>query len=230
MYKMDASNPIFRVVYRDNKSRRCTDFYHAANAEEALAFAVNNGLTHIYKNIVEVPKQFFPNFENISNGNTDEDRARFFAYKKHADQKYGTGPYTIHLDAVRQVLKDFDWVMTDIIVSGWLHDTIEDTNTTQEEINALFGAQVARIVWACSGVGKNRKERNESIYAKLKECPEGVCVKLADRIANVESAKANDPKKFEMYKKEYEAFESALLPLDNSITDMWDRLDTVFLG
>ena len=223
---MDKTKSIFKLVYRDDKSRRCTNFYNAANAEEALAFAVKDGLHHIVNSSVkEVSAKFA---DQMINGITDLERAEAFANKKHANQKYGDGPYTIHLRAVVQVLNDFGWRVTDILVAGWLHDTIEDTDTTREEIECLFGEQVARLVWACTGVGANRKERNQSIYAKLKECPEGVCLKLADRIPNAENSKANNPSLFEMYKKEYEAFENALLLLDPNITDMWDRLDKVF--
>mgnify|MGYP001567422829 CR=1 FL=1 len=90
---------------------------------------------------------------------TTEDQAREFAEKQHAGQLYGTEPYAVHLAAVRAVLASID-APPHLCVAAWLHDTVEDTDTTPRELEERFGADVAAVVWAVSGFGPNRKGRN----------------------------------------------------------------------
>lgn len=133
--------------------------------------------------------------------------ARNFAIKAHGNQLYGGNPYIYHLDKVVKVLKDYG--LTGFIYedAGYLHDVIEDTSVTLQELQAEFGTYVAELVWSVTGEGKNRKERQESIYAKLKDNHHGINLKLADRIANLETGFAeNNQEKLKMYKKEDEKF------------------------
>lgn len=148
--------------------------------------------------------------------------ARDYAAKKHAAQRYGDKPYTVHLAAVRDVLREagFDDEHP-LALAAWLHDTIEDTDATREELTDRFGARVADLVWAVTGIGKNRKERNENAYAKIRAYPEAAILKLADRIANVE-ASAHAPDKLAMYRKEWPAFRDALQGY--GIPALWERL------
>ena len=48
-----------------------------------------------------------------------------------------------------------------------------------------MGVHVADLVWAVTGVGANRKERNQSIYDKIKNYPMAAVLKTADRIADL---------------------------------------------
>lgn len=148
--------------------------------------------------------------------------ARAFATHKHEGQKYGEKPYTVHLAAVRDVLLSVG-VLDDepLGIAAWLHDTVEDTSTTREEIEVRFGADVASLVWAVTGVGKNRKERNANAYEKIRAYPLAATLKLADRIANVE-ASANVPDKLAMYRKEWPSFRDALA--GNGHPALWERL------
>ena len=81
--------------------------------------------------------------------NADEDalnRAYVFAMKKHGAQLRNSGdPYYSHPVEVAGILTKFKLDATSII-AGLLHDTVEDTDTTVEEIKKLFGNQVAQIV------------------------------------------------------------------------------------
>jgi (p)ppGpp synthase/HD superfamily hydrolase len=148
--------------------------------------------------------------------------AREYAARKHATQQYGNQPYTVHLAAVREVLR---WAGIEdehpLAIAAWLHDTVEDTDTTREDVAARFGDEVAELVWAVTGVGKNRKERNENAYAKIRAYPQAATLKLADRIANVE-ASANVPDKLAMYRKEWPAFRDALA--GHGLPMLWERL------
>ncbi len=150
------------------------------------------------------------------------DDARDYAVQKHAAQRYGDEPYLVHLKAVREVLR---WAGFDddhpLAIAAWLHDTIEDTDATREDVAERFGTKVAELVWAVTGIGKNRKERNENAYQKIRACPDAAILKLADRISNVE-ASANVPDKLAMYRKEWPAFQEALAGLGTPI--LWERL------
>lgn len=157
------------------------------------------------------------------------ERARKFAAERHASQMYGDQPYIVHLEAVREVLR---WAGYEdghsLSIAAWLHDVVEDTETTIDEIRALFGENVADLVWAVTGVGANRTERNASMYEKCRRCPRAVYLKLADRIANVEAARANDPPKLKMYQKEMFAFHHNLK--DWGLPSMWKRLHLAVWG
>lgn len=145
-----------------------------------------------------------------------------FAAEKHAHQRYGDAPYTVHLEAVRAVLRDAGFEDEHpLAIASWLHDTIEDTATTREEVQAHFGIAVADLVWAVTGIGQNRKERNAHAYAKIRATPDAATLKLADRIANVE-ASANVPDKLAMYRKEWPGFRDALA--GHGLPSLWERL------
>lgn len=159
-----------------------------------------------------------------------ERSARDYAVSAHGDQKYGEAPYVTHLAAVVTVLKDFGF-SGDLLVAGWLHDVLEDTKTTAAQLDMAFGSTVTHLVWAVTGVGKNRKERNENAYGKMEERPRAVILKLADRIANAEAcAKARDHR-LEMYQKEHPGFKARLerlgrlLDEEATVAAMWVRLD-----
>jgi len=124
-------------------------------------------------------------------------KAREFAIARHSMTRYGDGqPYEVHLDAVDQIIiARSDVNLSDLAFlpyercAAWLHDTIEDTGTTRGEIEQLFGQFVGDIVWACTGIGRNRADQQADIAEKLRRFPAAAPVKLADRIANIEHAK-----------------------------------------
>jgi (p)ppGpp synthase/HD superfamily hydrolase len=149
-----------------------------------------------------------------------EAKARRLAEERHAGQRYGDQPYTVHLTAVRAVLASFGHG-GDLGVAAWLHDAVEDTATTREEIAVEFCAEVAALVWAVTGVGRSRKQRNASAYEKIRSHPPAAILKLADRIANAEASR-DQPDKLRMYRSEQEGFEQALAGLGDE--RMWARL------
>ncbi len=151
--------------------------------------------------------------------------ARDFAIKAHGDQKYGGEPYGVHLFAVAQVARDFgatnaQWK------AAFLHDVLEDTPATSDQILDLFGEDVLGLVYACTGEGHNRKARNASIYRKIEAYPPAAFIKLADRIANVEASEPGSSHRA-MYRKELDAFRAVIRP--HVPAAMWDRLERAFL-
>jgi (p)ppGpp synthase/HD superfamily hydrolase len=148
-----------------------------------------------------------------------ETQARLFAVARHGAQLYGDKPYVVHLEAVRDLV-----VSTghgDLAVAAWLHDTLEDTATRKDDLVAGFGPRVAELVWAVTGVGISRADRNRDAYAKIRALPAACNLKLCDRIANVEAA-GSAPAKLAMYRREMDGFAAALDGLGDPA--LWRRL------
>ena len=147
--------------------------------------------------------------------------AREFALRWHGDQKYGTQPYSVHLDAVVAVLeREIPDCSTLLKVVAYLHDVLEDTECEYETIEAVFGPTIANAVLFCTDEnGPNRKTRKALTYAICREALDnyadgvghegtriGVIVKLADRVANLENCTRDNPDLLKMYWKESAAF------------------------
>src|SRR5579883_855047 len=83
------------------------------------------------------------------NPHTDEDlldRAYVYAMKAHGAQMRASGdPFFSHPLEVAAILTDLK-LDDATIVAAVLHDTIEDTDSTREEIDKLFGADIGRLV------------------------------------------------------------------------------------
>lgn len=150
--------------------------------------------------------------------------ARDFAIKAHGEQQLSDGkPYLVHLDKVVDQLLIFGFCpiqQTDLFIAAYLHDVVEDTTVTLDEIEASFGPLVREVVYRVTDEpGANRKERKLKTYPKIKGL--AVPLKLADRIANV--TYSNDPKFLEMYRNEQPEFEAQCRTKDYNI--MWVGLN-----
>jgi hypothetical protein len=129
-------------------------------------------------------------------------RAREFATTAHRriDQrrKYSNQPYDAHLKAVAGIVSD----VTDdqeMIASAWLHDTLEDTPATYEDIEEAFGSRVATLVSELTDVSRpsdgNRTVRKAIDRAHLaKASGRAKTVKLADLIDNCRDIVGHDPR------------------------------------
>ena len=122
----------------------------------------------------------------------DPGRALQWARDQHGGQQYGGRPYDTHLLAVADVLRDCGYGDDAALMSAAsLHDTIEDTDATYDQVTRLFGTRVADIVDAVSDPdGATRAEKKAAAYPRIRAIDDAVRVKLADRIANVECRRA----------------------------------------
>ena len=116
-----------------------------------------------------------------------------YAYRKHFSQKRITGD-----DYITHPL-NVAWILTDVkadgeaIAASLLHDTIEDSDSTYEEIKELFGEQVANIVDGVTKINKlNFTSDSEQMAANQRKILVGLStdvrvliVKLADRLHNM---------------------------------------------
>jgi len=158
----------------------------------------------------------------------NETIAKEFALKSHKGQTYGTRDYSFHLEAVASIAKEFK-LGEKIIAACWLHDTIEDCKVTFQDIKNVCGEEIAEIVFCVTDeLGRNRKERKIKTYPKIKSNNDALCVKLCDRIANMQqSFLDNNENLLAMYLKEHKEFKEVLFS-DNStetILLLWKRLE-----
>ncbi len=117
-------------------------------------------------------------------------KAIIFATMHHQNQKRkGTDiPYIVHPMEVMFILTDMQ-CPEPVIIAGILHDTLEDTNATAEDIAKLFGDDVLQYVLTESeDKSKTWKERKQTTIERLKsKNRETVLVNFADKLSNIRS-------------------------------------------
>ena len=131
------------------------------------------------------------------------DKAVDYANKKHAAQKRKDGsPYIIHPLAVAQIVTEMGLDM-DAILGALLHDCIEDTDASHEEIEKLFGSTVAELV---EGVTKLTRadfssreqaqmENLRKMFMAMSKDIRVVLIKIADRLHNIRTMQYQSPEK-----------------------------------
>jgi guanosine-3',5'-bis(diphosphate) 3'-pyrophosphohydrolase len=153
--------------------------------------------------------------------------ARAFAVRSHGDQRYGRHPYVVHLDEVAAILEPYG---IDAQVAGYLHDTVEDTDATVEEVADQFGAHMGEVVGLLTDEeGANRKERKAKTYAKLAAVGPhlslALIAKVGDRLGNVRACvRDGNAGLLAMYRGEHAAFRQAAYR-PGLCDELWAELD-----
>lgn len=120
-------------------------------------------------------------------------RAYNYAYRAHGDQKRANGePYIIHPVATAEILIELE-VDEDTLVAALLHDTVEDTTKSVEDIRTDFGEEVAALVDGVTKLGRIPYSSKEEIQAEnfrkmflaMAKDIRVVLIKLADRLHNM---------------------------------------------
>ena len=136
--------------------------------------------------------------------------ALVFAAHKHRDQRRkdaAASPYINHPIALTDVLVNEAGVDDErVLIAAILHDTIEDTETTEEELVVAFGREIAGIVMEVSddkNLGKDERKRLQVEHAAhISQCAK--LVKLADKICNLRDVAAAPPAGWSLrHKQEY---------------------------
>ena len=163
---------------------------------------MQNPLARFVPHLVgEYPKNFLNLFENISlsNGSSQDEirdllwQAYEFAITHHEGQKRHSGePYFNHCLAVANMLAQ--WKMDHFtIIGGMLHDTIEDTDASIQDINSLFGEDIASLVNGVTKLGGIRFSSREAKQAgnfmkmllSVAQDLRVIIIKFADRLHNM---------------------------------------------
>ena len=137
-------------------------------------------------------------------------KAVHFAASKHSKQKRkgeeGT-PYINHPIEVAVLIGEVGGVTDEqVLIAAVLHDTIEDTDTTSEDIESLFGKRVLGLVLEVTDdkslPKQERKQRQVEHAPEL--TPEATLIKIADKISNINGIIHSPPANWtHQRKKEY---------------------------
>ncbi|MBV8924517.1 MAG: HD domain-containing protein [Bradyrhizobium sp.] len=113
------------------------------------------------------------------------------AARRHlGQQRKGRGdePYINHLAEVANLLSSAtNGEDAELVAAGWLHDTLEDTETAFDELSLRFGPRVAGLVEECTDDMKlsKRERRQKQIEDAPAKSPGAKLIKTADKISNV---------------------------------------------
>jgi GTP diphosphokinase / guanosine-3',5'-bis(diphosphate) 3'-diphosphatase len=134
-------------------------------------------------------------------------KALAFAAHKHRDQRRKdaeASPYINHPIALADVLVNEGGVTdTEVLCAALLHDTVEDTATTHEELVDAFGSRIARIVAEVTDdkdLPKAERKRLQIEHAP-KLSHEAKLVKLADKLCNLRDVAERPPAKWDLARR-----------------------------
>ena len=159
-------------------------------------------------NVIEKYQTYDALVANILRSGKDYDmaaieKAYLFANKAHAGQKRKSGePYIVHPISVADILVSLG-MDTDSVVAALLHDVVEDTPVTLEDIQKNFGSTTAQIIdglTKLSKLGFNTEEEHQAenvrrmLIATNKDI-RVLIIKLADRLNNMRTLSAMYPQK-----------------------------------
>ena len=131
------------------------------------------------------------------------DRAVAYAENKHRDQKRKDGsPYIIHPLAVAEIVAEIG-LDTDAILGALLHDCIEDTDSTYDEISRQFGSTVASLVEGVtkltrvqySTLEEQQMENLRKMFMAMSKDIRVVLIKICDRLHNTRTMEYQTPEK-----------------------------------
>ena len=152
----------------------------------------------LYQELIEKIKTYHP-----SNDFSMVEKAYKLAVDAHKDQKRKSGePYIIHPLKVAYILAELELDM-ETIVAGILHDIIEDTEYSYEDISNLFSEEIAALVDGVTKLGKlsytTKEEAQAENYRKMflamAKDIRVILIKLADRLHNMRTLNYMTPEK-----------------------------------
>ena len=166
---------------------------------------------------------------------TIAEKARIYATAAHAavgqKRKYSHEPYINHPAAVAEIVSSVPH-SEEMVAGAWLHDVVEDTKITIDDIVAEFGPVVAALVGELTDVSRpedgNRAARKAiDREHNAKASPQAKTIKLADLIDNTRNIVQHDPD----FAKVYLAEKALLLPfLREADPELWGQANKAVQG
>lgn len=157
-----------------------------------------------------------------------------FASAMHRSQRRKDNrdtPYINHPIDVAKMLVTVGGINdTDVLAAAILHDTIEDTEATEEDIDSLFGKKIKKLVLECTddkSLPKQERKRLQVLQAPHKS-ESAKCIKLADKISNVRDISEHPPAFWPIARvREYldwtEKVVAGLRGANKNLEDLYDR-------
>jgi (p)ppGpp synthase/HD superfamily hydrolase len=130
-------------------------------------------------------------------------KAKKFAIEAHAGlfrPNRAREPYSVHLQETAELIEEAGGSEIEI-AAGWLHDTVEDTGATMEEIRTEFGDEVADIVTGLTdpkwpeNISTLDRKKFQAVRVKSESNSTKLC-KLADQTSNMRSVAVDPPVKW----------------------------------
>ena len=125
-----------------------------------------------------------------------------FAAEAHKEQRRKTGePYIIHPIAVARIVAEELELGANPVIAAFLHDVVEDTDYTIEDIRERFGDDVAFLVGVVTKQKKEKYEQSKQvdnyrqILASVQYDVRAILIKLADRLHNMRTLDSMRPDK-----------------------------------
>ncbi len=161
----------------------------------------------LYSRLIDKIKRYHPSAGDLS----AIDKAYNFAKKSHGDQKRKSGePYIIHPIHTALILADLE-LDKESIMAGLLHDVMEDTKVTREQMISEFGEEVTDLVdgvtkltkldYDAAKVEKQAENLRKMFLAMAKDI-RVILIKLADRLHNMRTLQYMTPEKQKEKSKE----------------------------
>ncbi len=154
----------------------------------------NKEIAKRYKNLLK------ETYQTLSRSDKLMIRKAFnLSVEAHSNQRRKTGePYIFHPIAVAKIVANEIGLGATSIAAALLHDVVEDTNYSVNDIERLFGETVARIVSGLTKISSLKKEKDYSIQAEnfrkmlltLHDDVRVILIKLADRLHNMQTMDA----------------------------------------
>jgi GTP diphosphokinase / guanosine-3',5'-bis(diphosphate) 3'-diphosphatase len=207
------SEPHTTAAERASKPAALSEVVRAADpVDPAQLTAKDSSAEHLRGSsaatVSEIDAKFFRLLQEVHHNRPGDDleiirKAWAFCLSQHEGQKRASGePYAVHPLEVGMVLAELKMDST-AIAAGLLHDAVEDTDVTSEQIEELFGEQVAHIVEGVTKLDKikfaNREDHQaENIRKMLLAMVTDVrvvIIKLADRLHNMRTLEHLKPEK-----------------------------------
>lgn len=157
-----------------------------------------------------------------------EARAKAFATDAHGSidqrRKYTGEPYIVHPIAVAEIVRSVPHT-EEMIAAALLHDVVEDTPVTIDQVEAEFGPVVAELVGWLTDVsqpsdGNRRKRKHMDLLHTADATPAAKTIKLADLIDNTLTIQKHDPHFWRVYRREKMALLDVLKEGDATL---WKR-------
>lgn len=153
----------------------------------------------LYKELVNKINAYHP-----STDLSDIEKAYKVAYEAHKDQKRKSGePYIIHPICVAIILAELE-LDKETIIAGLLHDVVEDTALTSEDVTREFGAEVALLVDGVTKLTQLNYEHDKieiqaenlrKMFLAMAKDIRVILIKLADRLHNMRTMQYQKPNK-----------------------------------